>query len=77
MEREKVIELAYQAGFRTLEDGQGATPWHRFARPVEQETLERAAAKLDEEAKRGGYGTWDNMRPSTFIRNLKDNHNKE
>lgn len=43
MTPDRVVELAKQAGFRTLKDGQGTTPWHRFASLVEQATLNRVA----------------------------------
>lgn len=60
MEREKVIELAKQAGFRKLEDGEGSTPWHRFARLVEQETLERVA-RLAKAYRQHGYDVTGNL----------------
>lgn len=45
---------------------------YEFAKLVEQATLERAAKELDATSACGGYGTWENVRPSSVVRALKD-----
>ena len=47
MTRDDIIRIARQAGFRLLEDGEGATPWFRFAALVAAAEREACAQVCD------------------------------
>lgn len=86
MKREKVIELAAQAGMNPNRNEKAinalfsSVPVHwleHFARLVEQETLERAISVLDTADKKNPYEKWSPGAPSAIIKKLKDDHDKE
>lgn len=93
MEREKVIELAQEAGFKYPNEITENPEWStyadrmysrllEFARLVEQETLERAAKAVEAVGRVDMSIDGVSFYATTglcakAIRNLKDNHDKE